>query len=153
MDSSNHKSNGRPPRDRREPSLILTGDRRNRNFVALVLGAEVDLPTTLFDTLLDLVAARLTTETGYTKLRFTGGDEELARTQISRLRHRIDGAIRPGAGKGLIETGAGTEYRLRLSRKDIEVRDAFFTELPPQSVPTELLDILKRETLWYGAVT
>ena len=61
----------------------------------------------------------------------------------SRLRRRIDEALQQGAGKALIETGAGTEYRLRLSRKDVGAREAFFRELPPVTVAKDFLEILK----------
>jgi hypothetical protein len=127
----------------RLPSLLLTGHRMYRKYLVLVLGIPVFLTFRQFEELLDLVDARLTTATGFRHVPRDQTDHEFVRLQIHRLRKAIDGYTAAGTGHALIQTGAGTEYRLAMPAEDIAV-DGTFYELPSGIVPVGLAASLRQ---------
>jgi hypothetical protein len=82
----------------------------------------------LFTAVCELIVGRVTTRTGLVSV---------SPTTIWRLRQAIDEAVgREGVGDALIETGAGSEYRLAIAVRDI-VLDPSFAELPASGLISE----------------
>jgi hypothetical protein len=94
-------------------SIILTGSRRDDHFRIDVGDDAVFLPCASFNTLIDLVCARITSESGFV---------HVPRATIHRLRKAIDQWVGAGAGKQLIETGCVQEYRLAIAKAKIAER-------------------------------
>jgi hypothetical protein len=92
------------------PTITFDGDRHNDHFEVSLFGEKILLPCAPFRTFVDLVIARAESETGFLRKN---------PVTIRRLRKAIDEAIKPGAGKTLIETGSGKEYRLTIAKETI----------------------------------
>ncbi len=91
--------------------FILTGKRRRRRHLVYVQGHEMWLTIGEFETLSELVRARIETSTGIVPL---------SRTIVCRIRHEIDLACsRPGVRVNLIETGNGEEFSLSCAVSEI----------------------------------
>lgn len=93
------------------PSIALTGSRNDDHFRVDVNGKPAFLPYASFSALVDLICARIQSESG-----FIG----IARNTIYRLRRALD--CNGGAGKQLIETGSGQEYRLTIQKSELRAR-------------------------------
>jgi hypothetical protein len=93
--------------------ILLTGSRHDDHFRIDVGDDAVFLPCASFSTLIDLIYARITSESGFI---------HVPRATIHRLRKAIDERIGPGAGKQLIETGCVQEYRLTIAKAKITDR-------------------------------
>jgi hypothetical protein len=87
-----------------EPTLVLTGHRRDDHFEILFNQTPVTLTRTHLRALVQLVLARGARQTGLLRL---------PRVTICRLRQALDSVGGPGTGKQVIQTGCGEEYRLR----------------------------------------
>jgi hypothetical protein len=123
--------------------LEFSGARGDRHHVVHLDGKPIRLSPVLFGALVDLVVALFKTETGFTRLRPSALTDEHARTIAARLRRRFDAVLGNHAGKALVVTGLGTEYRLNLLRSDVVFRDSFFSELPPFAARSELLGLVR----------
>jgi hypothetical protein len=93
--------------------ILLTGSRRDDHFRIDVGDEAVFLPCASFSTLIDLIYARITSESGFI---------QVPRGTIHRLRKAIDECVGPGAGKQLIETGCVQEYRFTIPKAKIAER-------------------------------
>jgi hypothetical protein len=118
-----------------QTTLSLTGDRCPRGLIILINDTPVAVPTTLFDVVVELVYARLSTQTGYSRISVRN-DEQYVRTQICRLRQLIGEALGT-SGHTVIETGFGTEYRLAIAPSAITIQKGFF-ELPALMIPPHI---------------
>jgi hypothetical protein len=105
------------------PEVRITGDRRSGRYLIELRGRPVWLPCGLFCTLCELAIARTCTPLGY-----VSGSP----LKIYRLRRLLAAT----AGAGLIETGAGQEYRLTCDRAAIEI-DPSVQEVPSPGVLAE----------------
>jgi hypothetical protein len=128
----------------RLPILVLTGHRLDRKYMVLVLGIPVFLTFRQFEELLELVHSRLTSQTGFRAVPPDQTDYEFVRLQVHRLRRAIDTYTTPGTGRAIIQTGAGTEYRLAMIAKDIGI-DLSFYDLPPDLASPELVALLREK--------
>jgi hypothetical protein len=109
-----------PPRrnrNKKDPgagfAIILTGSRRDDHFRIEVGDEAVFLPCASFITLIDLIYARIISESGFV---------HVPRATIHWLRKAIDQRVGAGAGKQLIETGCVQEYRLTIAKAKIGKR-------------------------------
>jgi hypothetical protein len=119
--------------------IILTGSRRDDHFRIDVGDDAVFLPCASFSTLIDLIYARITSESGFI---------HVPRGTIHRLRKAIDECVGPGAGKQLIETGCVQEYRLTIAKAKIAERvgvtHCFFELVDLHVVTTEEAETLRK---------
>lgn len=126
-----------------DSGILLTGERAAGRICVRIHGQEVRLTGSLFGVLLDLIHALATTQTGYSRIPSSSGDDpEYVRLRVHRLRREIDQAIGTGKGKELIRTGFGTEYRLAISTSQLAI-DASFFDLPPGVVSPEQRTLLR----------
>ena len=86
--------------------LVFTGERDEEYYTVLVHGRAVALPLAELQLLIDLVLARAELPTGFLT--------EVSPAEICRLRAAIDAVLGKGAGKKLIATGSGKEYRVSI---------------------------------------
>jgi hypothetical protein len=122
-------------------SLSIGGERRQGRHRVLVGGKAVWLTASMFSLLCQLVRARQVTKTGYLRSDPLG-DDAVNPVAIHRLRKSI--------GAHLIETGAVSEYRVRLAPELIEIDDSL-CELPSGLLPSGLLaDLIPRVPATYG---
>jgi hypothetical protein len=119
--------------------IILTGGRRDDHFRIDVGDDAVFLPCASFSTLIDLIYARITSESGFINV---------PRGTIHRLRKAIDECVGPGTGKKLIETGCVQEYRLTIAKAKIAERvgvtHCFFELVDLHVVTTEEAETLRK---------
>lgn len=99
--------------------LIFTGERKNRRYLVKFGNKSVWLSASLFAALSQLALGQRRSATGYCTL---------PRLTIHRLRQTIRRALSMPAGDELIETGADSEYRLRIDPRHVHV-DPSFVEL------------------------
>lgn len=130
------------------PRLVLSGQRgtysrRKQVHLAVIFGREAWLSTGQFISLLELVRARLESQTGYWQPGVYETVENF-RLRVHRLRRELDAQLWPQAGTELIETGVYAEYRLTLSANEYAV-DTSFCELPTSVVSEELRDFLAQQ--------
>ncbi len=100
----------------RAPALVLTGERRKRQFLVRIHGQSIWLTATLFSTLCELVIGHQRTTSGFVPI---------ARQTIYRLRKAIGHAVSDYTFDNLIESGADQEYRLCIGVDDVAVGSAF----------------------------
>ena len=119
--------------------ILLTGSRRDDHFRIDVGDDTVFLPCASFSTLIDLIYARITSESGFI---------HMPRGTIHRLRNALDECVGPGAGKQLIETGCVQEYRLTIAKARIAERvgvtHCFFELVDLHVVATEEAETLRK---------
>jgi hypothetical protein len=104
-------------------SILLTGRRHDDHFRVDVDGTPIWLPCASFKSLVLLVHACVRSDSGLT---------HIPRLTIHRLRKALG-----AAGKQLIHTGSGEEYRLAISKSKIAARVGVtpcFVELVPLHV-------------------
>lgn len=92
------------------PLITFTGERRRSRYRVKVRRRTVDLTAGALTILIDMVLAGEDSELGFV---------QLPALDVFRLRRAIDSAVGPGAGKDLIETGGGEEYRLNIPRDQL----------------------------------
>lgn len=109
------------------PRLILTGERMRKRYLAIVDLRVVWLPGTLFGALCRLVLARHRTRTGFAR------ESPLT---AHRLRELLDSEEDRRAGRSIIETGDGHEYRLALEPRHLRVH-ATFADCPTRGLIAE----------------
>jgi hypothetical protein len=133
----------RRSRNKKDPgagfAIILTGSRRDDRFRIDVGDEAVFLPCASFITLIDLIYARIISESGFVRV---------PRATIHRLRKAIDQRVGVGAGKQLIETGCVQEYRLTIAKAKIAERvgvtRCFFELVDLHVVTNAQAEILRR---------
>ena len=117
--------------------IVLTGNRHDDHFCVNVDGKPALLPYASFAALVDLICARVQSNSG-----FLGS----ARSTIYRLRKAFD--LHAGAGKRLIETGSGEEYRLTILKSElwrcVGVTPCFFDLVARNLFSKEQADILRK---------
>jgi hypothetical protein len=91
--------------------IVLTGSRNDDHFRVDVDGKPSFLPYASLGVLVDLICARVQTDSGFI---------DSGRSTIYRLRKALD--ANAGAGKRLIETGSGEEYRLTIPKAELHTR-------------------------------
>ena len=109
--------------------IVLTGSRRDDHFRVDVNGKPVLLTFACIAALVDLICARVRSDSGFLTS---------ARSTIYRLRKAMD--ANAGAGKRLIETGSGEEYRLTIPKAELPTRvgvTACFFDLVARNLITE----------------
>jgi hypothetical protein len=128
-----------------ESALILTGCRRPGKYVVLVHGKEVPLSGALFQALVDLVLALLTSQSGYSHIPSCQGNSEPQRVRlvIHRLRRAISAVCGDSLGQSLIVNGPTTQYRLALNPAQVAVLPSFF-ELTASHVNADMLERLAK---------
>jgi hypothetical protein len=92
-----------------EPVLLLTGERADGRLTVIVSDKPVTLSCNQFRMLVHLILARGSSATG-----FLANPRAFYPEAVCRLRKAIDRGAGHGVGRALIETGAGSEYRLAL---------------------------------------
>jgi hypothetical protein len=132
----------RSPQERLKPTprgrflIALTGSRHEDHFRVDVNGKPASLPYASFSALVSLVCARAQSESGFISI---------ARSTIYRLRKALDANAK--AGKSLIETGSGEEYRLTIPkaklRASVCVASGFFDLVERNLITKEHGEILR----------
>ncbi len=114
--------------------FVFTGRRRDDHFRVDVDGALVWLPCASFKALVNLVIARIRSETGLATI---------SRVTIHRLRKALG-----TRGKLLIVTGSGEEYRLTIPKTKIadhvRVAPCFFELEERRIIPKEDAELLRK---------
>jgi hypothetical protein len=121
------------------PPLTLSGERANRHVLVRVHGQPLRVTYSQFTLLVKLVIARGTTPTG-----FVGNAGTVHSVAVWRLRKAIDGVAGPGAGKRLVETGAGEEYRLTIPATSVALEPSCSELVPIHLLTAEQLRLLQR---------
>lgn len=98
------------------PTLVLTGERRERRYGILIGRQPVWLPRALFRALLALVRARMSSRDAFVRLR---------PMVVCRLRKEIAKAIGPEKANDFIATGDTCHYSLGVESACITVRPRF----------------------------
>jgi hypothetical protein len=122
-----------------QPPLTLSGDRANRHVLVRVHGRPLPVSFSQFTLLVRLVIARGTTPTG-----FVGDADTFHSVAVWRLRKAIDGVAGPGAGKRLVQTGAGEEYRLAIPATSVALEPSCSELVPIHFLTAEQLRSLRR---------
>jgi hypothetical protein len=135
------------PRPESKPALLLTGGRRSNRYIIGLHGKAVPLTYTYYNVFADLLAAqRDPKSSGFASSKTY---PMITRVAICRLRRLIDKVLGDGAGKDLILTGSGEEYRLNLTPEQIAL-DPSLAELVNLKIisPEQFADLQARfETL------
>jgi hypothetical protein len=119
--------------------IAFTGIRAQNHYSVGVGGKSIALTYGSLKALMELVLARSSPGSGFARFD---------KMTIARLRAVLVCALGDGAGKVLIETGSGEEYRLAIPRKQLRARvlvsDCFFELIEINVVRKDEADALRR---------
>jgi hypothetical protein len=118
------------------PTILFTGERSHDQYRVRMFGKAARLTHSTLNALVELVIARAKLETGFVPL---------SRVTVSRLRRSLD-YVKRSAGRTLIETGCGEEYRLSLTKeklaKHTAVAPSFYELVALKAISQEQADQL-----------
>jgi hypothetical protein len=124
---------------RRNPVLVLTGERSNRRVFVRFNGKQVKVTYSQFVVLVRLVIARGATPTGFIK-----DADSIHPVAVWRLRTALDQGLGREAGKSLVETGAGEEYRLGIPIRQVALEPSCSELLQIGFLTAQQLEELRR---------
>ena len=121
------------------PPLTLTGERADGHVLVRVHGLPLPVSFSPFALLVRLILARGTTATGFVR-----DADTVHPVAVWRLRQAVDGVAGPGAGKRLVQTGAGEEYRLAVPAAAVALEPSCADLVPLRFLTAEQLEALRR---------
>lgn len=124
-----------------ELTIVLSGRVEGGKYVVRIGDGDVLLTHALFQIFVDLVLARLTTNSGRTTLPSAGGDRNLRQVTLHRLRRAIDTRLGAGTGAALIHSATRGEFFLSVPVSVVAIEEDV-VELAPHHLDDRLLEKL-----------